>query len=193
MPVKRGIPSVPSVLFTGPEELKFSVAVARILDSSLEEQKILSRLDGLRFHEIVEFDTGDKIFGKGSHAHAWYLVLQGSVASDVGNAKAIYRHRQKTVSGAGLVQPDQHDSQRGLVAVVASVWGPCNVFGYTDMLLDRPRTFAAVVTQDGTKLVRVTKSHMNEMLEEWQLSALIYQALLRASVLDLQNCTCDDV
>jgi CRP-like cAMP-binding protein len=97
------------------------------------------------------------------------------------------------VSGAGLVRTDE---ERGILkgqGIVATVWGCCSIFGYTDMLLGRPRTYAAVAVLDGTRVARFTKSHMNEMMPDSELSALVYQALLRASVLDLQNCTCDDV
>jgi CRP-like cAMP-binding protein len=190
MPVKR---SSALALFAGPDELKFSSAIARFLDASQEHSQVLSRVDGLRYYEELEFKSGEKIFLKGSHPNAWYIVLQGQCASDVGNAKAIYRYRQQTVSGAGIVKVEQRSVGRGGPAVVATVWGPCNIFGYTDMFLERPRTFTAVAIQDGTRVARITKSHMKEMAQDTELSALFYQALLKASVLDLQNCTCDDV
>ncbi|GKY96837.1 hypothetical protein MPSEU_000642900 [Mayamaea pseudoterrestris] len=182
-----------TLLCDGPEILKLSEAIARFLDAPSDEKHTLSHIDGLRYHEELEFKAGEKIFAKGSHPFAWFVVLQGTVASDVGNARAIYKHRQRTVSGAGLVRVEQKSIGKGGPAVVATTWRPCNIFGYTDMFIDRPRTYSAVATQDGTKVARITKSHMNEMALDSELSALVYRALLRASILDLQNCTCDDV
>jgi hypothetical protein len=59
-------------------------------------------------------------------------------------------------------------------------------------LLERPRIFGALATQ-ASRVARVTRSDMKEMAHDAELSALVLRVLLRASVLDLQNCTCDDV
>ena len=78
--------------------------------------------------------------------------------------------------------------------VVGTVWPLGGVFGFTDLWLDRPRTFGAFATQDPTRVARITRSHMNLLQQEdAQLFGLLHQVLLRSSILDLANCTCHGV
>jgi hypothetical protein len=66
--------------------------------------------------------------------------------------------------------------------------------GYTDSLLDRQYTFSAFATQNGTRVAKIKKTDMNLLeQEDPQLSALLHRVLLRTSILDLANCSCDDV
>ena len=72
--------------------------------------------------------------------------------------------------------------------VVHSVWPVGGVFGFTDLLLDRPRAFGAFAAQNKTRVARITRSNMNLLQQEDdQLKDLLHQVLLLASVLDLAN------
>ncbi|KAL7568286.1 hypothetical protein ACA910_022623 [Epithemia clementina (nom. ined.)] len=78
--------------------------------------------------------------------------------------------------------------------VVGTVYPVGGVFGYTDLLLDRPRTFGAFAMQNQTIVARITRSNMNLLQQEdRELNGLLYQVLLRASLVDLANCTCHRV
>ena len=77
---------------------------------------------------------------------------------------------------------------------VSTLWQVGGVFGYNDYLLERPRSFHALATQDGTKVARFTHSHMNLLqTEDPALYGLMQKVLLHACTLDLANCTCHDV
>ena len=78
--------------------------------------------------------------------------------------------------------------------MVATLWPVGGVFGYSDVLLDRPRTYAAFATKSGTRVARMTRSNFVLLQkEDAAMSGLLHRVLLRASILDLANCTCDDV
>jgi CRP-like cAMP-binding protein len=184
-----------------PKELTLAAAFARILDSPEHEVAQLHRLDDQRYHDEMFFSAGQHIFLKGSHPTSFYVVLAGAVASGVGEPSTMQRQRQ-FFSGAGLVRPSGGsrsnlldplflDSSSG--QKVHALWPVCGVFGYIDLLLDRPRTFGATATQNGTKLAVISRSDLNLLADDPELSALVHRVLLRASVLDLQNCTCMDV
>lgn len=185
----------------GTRELTLADAFARILDLPEHEIEQLRRLDDQRYHEEMEFNSGQHVFLKGSHPTSFYVVLAGAVASWVGETTSVQRQR-KFFSGAGLVKPSGGsrsnlldpsflDSSSG--QKVHALWPVCGVFGYSDLLLDRPRTFGATATQNSTKLAVISRSSLNLLAEDPALSALVHRVLLRASVLDLQNCTCMDV
>lgn len=188
-------------LMAGPKELTLSAAFARILDSPEDERAQLQRLDDQRYHDEEEFRAGQHVFFKGTHPNSFYVVLAGAVASGGGDSHAVYRQKQ-FFSGAGLVR-DSGGSRSNLLdpgfldtssgQKVSTLWPVCGVFGYSDLLLDRPRCFGATATQNGTRLARISRSDMNLLSEDPVLSALVHRVLLRASVLDLQNCTCTDV
>lgn len=188
-------------LVTGPEELTLSAVFARILDSPPKEVEVLERLDGQRYHEEITFNAGEKVFSKGSQPSSFYVVMKGVVVSGSSSSNVRYRHRQKIITGAGIIKVGSGSSlfdlngknQSPSEVVVATVWPVCTVFGYSDMLLERPRVFGAIAKEDGTKVARITRSDMNLMIEDAPLNALLHRVLLRASVLDLQNCICDDV
>jgi CRP-like cAMP-binding protein len=185
----------------GVRELTLADAFARILDLPEHEIEQLRRLDDQRYHEEMEFSSGQHIFLKGSHPTSFYVVLAGAVASGVGETTSVQRQRH-FFSGAGLVKPsggsrsnllDPSFLDSSVGQKVHALWPVCGVFGYSDLLLDRPRTFGATATQNGTKLAVISRSSLNLLAEDPALSALVHRVLLRASVLDLQNCTCMDV
>lgn len=197
--VRKEEPELPVV---DPQEHTLATVFAKILDSPVEEYVVLQRLNGLRYHDEIEFEAGDKVFAKGSYSESYFVVMSGAVASETGDRRAIYRQKQTIVSGAGLVHSNRGSFSNLLdpafldreePTVVATLWPVCGIFGYSDFLLDRPRGFGATATQNGTKLAKISRSHMNLLAEDAELSSLVHRVLLRISVLDLQNCTCSDV
>lgn len=197
---KSNIPNIYSS-FAGPKEHTLSSAFAHLLESDDDERDILRQLDNQRYYREVSFRAGQKVFTKDTRAEAIYVVLNGSLASGTGRSDTVYRHRQQVVSGAGLVRKSGSNSNLidptlagGETPVVGTLWPAGAVLGYTDFLLDRPHLSSAFATQNGTRVARITKSDMNLIQQEDPvLDALLHRALLRASVLDLANCTCDDV
>ena len=188
--------------FAGPKEQSLSSVFAHLLESDLEERNVLRQFDDCRYHRELGFSAGEKIFSKGKRADGIYVVLKGCLASGKGRSDNIYRHRQQIVSGAGLVprrgsksnlfDPALQDSSES--PVVATMWPAGGVLGYTDTLLERHNTFSAFATQNDTRVAKITRSDLNLLQrEDPVLDALLHRVLLRASVLDLANCTCDDV
>ena len=72
-------------------------------------------------------------------------------------------------------------------------WPVGGIFGYVDFLLQRPRTARTVATQEGTVCAKITQSHMNLLQsDDPELDALMQKVILKASIMDLANCTCDE-
>jgi CRP-like cAMP-binding protein len=196
-------PSFSSLDMASSEAQFLGSVFARILDSQPAEEETLRGFDTKKYHREVEFKAGQKIFAQWSNSDALYVVLKGAVASSVGRRQTVYRHRQQIVSGAGLVKtnsasqsrlldPELHET--GESPVVATLWPVGGIIGYSDLLLDRPYCFGAFATQSGTLVARITRADMTSLKrEEPQLDALLNRVLLRTSLLDLSNCTCDDV
>jgi hypothetical protein len=106
------------------------------------------------------------------------------------------RQQQPVVSGAGIVSSN-NTSQRYCISgsgTLATLWQVGAIFGFNDYLLERPRTFQTVVQVDGTKLAKFTHSSMSTLqTQDPELYAMMQKVLLRASNLDLANCTCHDI
>jgi CRP-like cAMP-binding protein len=180
----------------------------RILGVTGESEIILRRLDGRRFHDRVELQAGQELFGVDAHADAFYIVLKGAVAvamdaNDRRRGQHVYRHRQ-VISGAGKVQvPKRSTSSSNLLdtslevaedpVVVASLWPAGSVFGHVDFILERPRSFRTVATQEGTVVAKMSISQLHLLQsEEPELDALLQRVLLQVSILDLANCNCGE-
>jgi SulP family sulfate permease len=191
------------------EEETYSLASVfkRILGCTGEDERILQRLDGRRYHDRVELRVGQELYGVNAHADSFYTVLKGAVAvamdaNDQRRGQHVYKHRQ-VISGAGKV-PRRSSSSNLLDSsltdeaaegpvVVASLWPAGSVFGHVDFLLERPRNFRTVATQEGTVVAKISISQLHLLQsEEPALDALLQRVLLQASILDLANCTCDE-
>eukprot|EP00522_Entomoneis_paludosa_P010032 CAMPEP_0172466436 /NCGR_PEP_ID=MMETSP1065-20121228/56134_1 /TAXON_ID=265537 /ORGANISM="Amphiprora paludosa, Strain CCMP125" /LENGTH=974 /DNA_ID=CAMNT_0013223237 /DNA_START=140 /DNA_END=3064 /DNA_ORIENTATION=+ len=183
---------------------KLSSVFAKFLGSLPEEAEQLKGFDTQRYHDEVEFNAGEKVVSKESRPESLYVVLSGAVASGVVRSQRVYKHKQRIVSGAGLVENSSFSNLVDICAggdgtqdsppVIATLWPVGGVFGYSDLLLDRPRTFTAFATKNETKVARITRSNLNLLQQEDPaLNALLHRVLLKASVFDLANCTCDDV
>ena len=186
--------------FAGPKEHTLSSAFAQMLESDDEEREILRQFDECRYHRELGFSAGEKVFSKAKRADAIYVVLKGAVASGTGRSDMVYRHKQQIVSGAGIV-PRRRGSKSNLVdasamsetPIVATIWPAGGVLGFTDCLLERSNVYSAFATQNDTRVARITKQDLNLLQHENPvLDSLLHRVLLRASVLDLANCTCDE-
>lgn len=188
--------------FSGPKEHSLSSAFAQMLESDLEERETLRQFDQRRYHTELGFTAGEKVFSREQRADAVYVVLKGGLASGTGRSNTVYRHKQQIISGAGPVPKrgsksnllDESLQKSNEPPVVATMWPAGGVLGYTDCLLDRHHTFSAFATQNDTRVAKMTRSDLNLLQQEDPvLDALFHRVLLKASVLDLANCTCDDV
>jgi len=186
-------------LLAGPQPLTLSGAFARVLDCTEEECLDLSRLDSLQYHDEIAFNAGERILSKGAYPDGFYVVLSGTVASEVGGGSG----RETTImTGAGLFRQrrgsksnllDPEFLETGGSDRMTTLWPVCSVFGYCDFLLERPYTFGALAAQNGTRVARMGRSQLHLLANDPALSALVHRFLLQASIRDLQNCTCRDV
>ena len=147
----------------------------------------------LRYHREVTYNAGQVIFTKRSNSDAFYIVLSGCVANSTSSTFQVARKKQSVMSGAGKVDQGQ---RLGCTSsgTIATLWQVGGVFGFNDFLLERKRMFQTVATEDETKLAIFTRNRMNTMsTQDPELYGLMQQVLLRASTLDLANCTCHDV
>jgi hypothetical protein len=190
-----------------PVERSLSNVLSYVLGASNEERSILVRLEDQRYHDEVDVKSGDHVFRKNTYPEAFFVVLQGCVANSTSSAHAIERQKEPVLSGAGLVKLQRAGSSSDLFDQgfldqqnecpdkgVTSLWQVGGVFGYLDYLLERPRRFQTLATQDGTKVAHFTHSHMNLLqAEDPPLHSMIQRVLLQASNRDLANCTCHDV
>lgn len=177
---------------------------SRILGSSPIEEKTLRKLNGKRYHEEIEYTSGQEVFPSNIHSDAFYVVLKGScaVAIDPKDPRYDEKSHNHILSGAGIVRsgsrsnllyPAVQGADPESPLVFASVWPVGGVFGYVDCLLQRQRNFRAVATESGTLVAKITMAQLQRVQnEDPVLDGLIQRVLLQASLLDLANCTCDE-
>jgi len=168
-----------------------STILSNFLGTTPHQTEVLEKLQDLRYHNEVTYNAGQVVFPKRSNSDAFYIVLNGCVANSTSSTFQVARKQQSVVSGAGKVD---HQLQRLGSADIATLWQVGGVFGFNDFLLDKKRSFQTVANMDGTKLAIFTRSGMDTLsTQDPELYALMQQVLLRASTLDLANCTCHDV
>lgn len=186
------------------EEQSLEGILVQLLESGTDELSVLKRLAGGRYHEEIELRSGEQIFGKNTYPDGFYIVISGVVANSTSSGMTMDTRTRPVVSGAGPVTQKRVGSASNLFdegfkkslkgKTVLSLWNAGGVLGYNDFLLDRPRTFRALATLDGTKVARFTRSHLNlAQSEDPEVAHLVQKLLLRASTYDLANCTCRDV
>ena len=175
------------------KEQNISTILSNFLRATIVQEEVLERLMDLRYHEEFICNAEQVIFTKKSNSDSFYIVLHGCVANSTSSTFQAARKQQSVVSGAGKVDQIQRLG-RGSSDTIATLWQVGGVFGFNDFLLERKRTFQTIATVDGTKLAIFTRSGMNTLLtQDQELHGLMQQVLLRASTLDLANCTCHDV
>ena len=170
-----------------------SMILSNFLKATAKQADYLDRLMDLRYHREVTYNAGQVIFTKRSNSDAFYIVLSGCVANSTSSTFQVARKKQSVMSGAGKVDQIQ---RLGCTSsgTIATLWQVGGVFGFNDFLLERKRMFQTVATEDETKLAIFTRNRMNTMsTQDPELYGLMQQVLLRASTLDLANCTCHDV
>ena len=202
----EGRPSSLSLL-DGPEERSLADVLVHLLGSDDAERLVLQSLNSTCYHDELVLQSGDYVFHRRTYPDAFYIVLSGVVVNSTSSEAVRGRQERPVLSGAGLVDTKRVGSASNLfdegfksssdahrIALVATLWQVGSVFGYNDYLLDRPRTFGAVATLDGTKVARITHSRMNlAQTGDPALYAVLQKLLLHASTIDLANCTCRDV
>jgi hypothetical protein len=172
-----------------------SSVLTHFLGCSGKKAEILDRLISLRHHREVVYKAEQIIFSKHQPSDAFFVVLNGSVANSL-STSSIHsaRQQQPVMSGAGMVSSGSTSSRFASSGHLAIVWPVGGVFGFNDYLLGRPRTFETVAVMDATKLAKFNRSDMNALeTQDPELFSMMQQVLLRASNLDLANCTCCDV
>lgn len=110
-------------------------------------------------HDEKEIKLGDKIFERGTHSDAFYVVLSGTV---------------------GL----SHDD----VSPVDSYMTEGNVFGFVDFMMDQDRSFSAAATSGGTVVATFHRDELaRAKAANPALAHVITKFLLQASILELAN------
>lgn len=170
-----------------------STILSNFLRATVKQADGLERLLDLRYHQEVKYSAGQIIFTTRSDSNSFYIVLSGCVANSTSSTFQIARKQQSVVSGAGKVDHMQRFG-RASSDTIATLWQVGGVFGFNDFLLERKRMFQTIAVDDETKLAIFTRSGMETLLtQDPELYGLMQQVLLRASTLDLANCTCHDV
>lgn len=171
------------------KEHSISSILSKFLGANVAQEEILERLMDLRYHEERSFNAEQFIFSKRNNSDAFYIVLDGCVATNsTSSTFHVSRQQQSVVSGAGRID------QMGSSGTIGTLWQVGGVFGFNDFLLERKRTFQTFAMVDSTKLAIFTRSGMSTLsMQDPELYGLMQQVLLRASTLDLANCTCHDV
>jgi anti-anti-sigma regulatory factor len=190
------LPSIADeVLFEESKEHTISSVLAHFLACSADEAKILDKLMDHRYHREVIYNAGQIVFTKDSASDAFYVVLNGCIANSSAKTIQNLRQQQPIFSGAGIVKStDTRYCKSGSGRTVATLWQMGGIFGFNDYLLDRPRTFLTVAQVNGTKVAKFTHSSMSTLqTQDPELHSLMQHVLLRASNLDLANCTCHDI
>jgi CRP-like cAMP-binding protein len=187
------------------EERSLADILVHMLGSDEDEQEVLKKLDSTRYHEEIVLKSGDYICQRNTYPDSFYVVLSGVVANSTSSESSKKRQNVPVMSGAGLVSNvkrvgsasnlfDAAFKATSADRNVATLWQLGGVFGYNDYLLDKPRGFGALATLDGTRVARISHSHMNlASSEDPALHTVLQKMLLHASTLDLANCTCHDV
>lgn len=178
--------SLSSSRLVGIQEQSISFVLAYILGANDEETKVLSRLEDKRFHETMILRSNEKVFYKNTYPDAFYIVLSGCCARQTSTLIPPGPRSTLLLTGAGRVEQrhmssaadlfdDQFMAQQGssFEKGITEVWRIGGIFGYLDYLIERQRVFQAAATQDGTKVAKISHSHMDLMkAEDSELYAL---------------------
>ena len=164
-------------------------------DLSEEEKEVI---DGIQeYVEEAEYQPGSSVFMKNTHPDAFFIVTKGAVAipdDRKGSLSMIHSgagavKRRQSLSSSNLLGMDGDDGEHKSIESFHKVGG---CIGYCDFLLERYRTFDAVAApNEGATVAVFTRANMDRMKKENEkLSVIVQKLLLRASLMDLANCTC---
>jgi len=186
-----------------PAENSIGDVFSHILGLGEDESQQLATFESsqFRYHSEKTYKAGDIIFTKASMSDSFFVVLRGAVAiaREHGTGRLSLQTESRIFSGAGLQERgqrsgllDPHLNEETLGSVKA-FYQAGGIFGYVDFLLERPRSFRVVASQDNTMVAKITRSQAAQMrVEEPSMDAIVQRVLLQASMLDLANCTCDE-
>jgi CRP-like cAMP-binding protein len=181
---------------SGSESQRVESLIKNILgkDLNLGDDSLIDEIG--EYCEQKKYMAGQSIFKTNTHSDAFYIVVSGRVAvlKTLGSTKIISGagvKRGRNLSSSNLMEfTAEGDEKQEQTTAVESFHNVGNVFGFCDFLLERSRTFDAVA-KDGTILAKFTRAHMERMkVENPPLHVIIQNMLLKASLLDLANCTC---
>ena len=139
---------------------------------------------------------GDVIYRRDTNADAFFVVLKGAVA--LVREDYIKPNTNSTIiSGAGQVQMSQSPlrtlKKAKEIGDIRAILQIGTIFGYVDFLLERPRTFGVIASQDGTILAKISHERMDQLEVTTPDVYRIFQSvLLQSSVMELANCTCSE-
>ena len=156
----------------------------------------LSVLENKEFHEEVVCHEGDVIFRRDANADAFFIVLKGAVA--LVREDYIKPNQNSTIiSGAGQVQLNQSPlktlKKAKEIGDIRAILQIGTIFGYVDFLLERPRTFGVISSQDGTILAKISHERMDQLeVTNPDVYRIFQSVLLQSSVMELANCTCSE-
>ena len=162
-------------------------------DSELSK---LSVLENQEFHEEVVCQEGDVIYRRDANSDAFFIVLKGAVA--LVREDYIKPNQNSTiVSGAGQVQMSQSPlrtlRKAKEIGDIRAILQIGTIFGYVDFLLERPRTFGVIASQDGTILAKISHERMDQLeVTNPDVYRIFQSVLLQSSVMELANCTCSE-
>lgn len=163
-------------------------------DKNLGDDTIIDNITD--YCDQVKYVAGEQIFKANTHSDAFYIVISGKVAvpKQLQSTKIISGagvKKGRNLSSSNLIEfMAEGEDKKDNAATVESFMKVGNIFGFCDFLLERYRTFDAVAT-DGTVLAKFTKEDISRMkLENRPLYIVVQNVLLKASLMDLANCTC---
>lgn len=169
---------------------------SHILGLQDSELSKLSVLESQEFHEEVMCREGDVIFRRDTNADAFFIVLKGAVA--LVREDYIKPNQNSTIiSGAGQVQMSQSPlrtlRKAKEIGDIRAILQIGTIFGYVDFLLERPRTFGVIASQEGTVLAKISHRRMDQLeATNPDVHRIFQSVLLQSSVMELANCTCSE-
>lgn len=176
-----------------PNSLESLVKTILGKDANLEEESLIDEITG--YCEQVKYMAGEPIFRTNTHSDAFYIVVSGMVAvpKRLGSTRIISGAGVKdgrNLSSSNLMEFTAEGEDTQHTSTVESFHKVGNIFGFCDFLLERYRTFDAVA-KGGTVLAKFTSADMERMkIENRPLYVVVQNMLLKASLMDLANCTC---
>lgn len=162
-------------------------------DKNMEDDLVINHIT--EYCEQVKYMAGEQIFKANTHSDSFFIVISGMVAvpKQLQSTKIISGagvKKGRNLSSSNLMDFMAEGNEKDSAATVESFMKIGNIFGFCDFLLERYRTFDAVA-KDGTVLAKFTRADMERMkVENRPLYVVVQNVLLKASLMDLANCTC---
>eukprot|EP00956_Cyclotella_meneghiniana_P004846 scaffold5991_cov73-Cyclotella_meneghiniana.AAC.6 len=165
-------------------------------DKTAADEAIIK--DVMKYCKQIRCVAGQSIFKNNTKSDSFYMVIEGQIAvpKNIGSTKIISGagvKKGRTLSTTNLSDflGAEGEEKEENTSTVQSFMKVGNIFGFCDFLLERYRTFDAVAKDDATVLAKFTREDMERMKSENQLLyGVMTNVFLKASLMDLANCTC---